>query len=110
MIGEPKTASSRRIIPLPGYLLNILEQNQGAHHTYLLTGTPHPMEPRNCLARYKQLLKTAEVKDHTFHALRHTFATRCVELGFDAKALSEILGHANVSTTVNVRNPHTNKM
>ncbi|MBQ8439749.1 MAG: tyrosine-type recombinase/integrase, partial [Clostridia bacterium] len=31
---------------------------------------------------------------------RHTFATRCVECGFDAKSLSEILGHANVTTTM----------
>jgi len=38
--------------------------------------------------------------NHTFHALRHTFATRCVELGFDAKSLSEILGHSNVITTL----------
>ena len=35
------------------------------------------------------------------HALRHTFATRCVELGFDVKSLSEILGHASVNITMN---------
>lgn len=35
-----------------------------------------------------------------FHELSHTFATRCVENGFDAKSLSEILGHANVNTTL----------
>lgn len=36
-----------------------------------------------------------------FHALRHTFATRCIELGFDVKSLSEILGHASVNITMN---------
>lgn len=36
-----------------------------------------------------------------FHALRHTFATRCIELGFDVKSLSEILGHATVNITLN---------
>ena len=43
-----------------------------------------------------------ELDAYTFHALRHTFATRCVEIGFDTKSLSEILGHANVSTTLAV--------
>ena len=37
-----------------------------------------------------------------FHTLRHTFATRCVEAGFDMKTLSEILGHSNVATTMNL--------
>ena len=40
------------------------------------------------------------MEEITFHTLRHTFATRCVENGFDAKSLSEILGHANVNTTL----------
>ena len=40
--------------------------------------------------------------EHTnYHALRHTFATRCVELGFEIKSLSEILGHSNVNITLN---------
>lgn len=41
------------------------------------------------------------INDVNFHALRHTFATRCVELGFDVKSLSEILGHASVNITMN---------
>ena len=38
--------------------------------------------------------------DANYHALRHTFATRCVELGFDVKSLSELLGHSTVSMTM----------
>ena len=34
--------------------------------------------------------------------LRHTFATRCVEAGFDVKTLSEILGHSNIGITMNL--------
>ena len=49
---------------------------------------------------YKQILKKAGIDDYNFHALRHTFATRCVETGFDVKSLSEILGHANVNITL----------
>jgi integrase len=42
------------------------------------------------------------LEEYTFHALRHTFATRCIDNGFDAKTLSEILGHANVATTLSL--------
>ena len=51
--------------------------------------------------RFKSVLKKCGIKAINFHALRHTFATRCVELGFDVKSLSEILGHANVNITLN---------
>ena len=59
------------------------------------------MEPRTLQYRFKKVLKTCDITDANFHALRHTFATRCVELGFDVKSLSEILGHANVNITLN---------
>ena len=58
------------------------------------------MEPRTCLDKYKRILKKAGIDDYSFHALRHTFATRCMEMGFDIKSLSEILGHANVNITL----------
>lgn len=50
---------------------------------------------------FKRLLKFCTIKDANYHALRHTFATRCVEKGFDVKCLSEILGHASVNITMN---------
>lgn len=58
------------------------------------------MEPRLYLRRYKRILKAAGVQDYTFHTLRHTFATRWIDNGFDVKALCEILGHSNVKTTL----------
>ena len=60
------------------------------------------MEPHQYYVRYQTFLRKHHLDHQTFHALRHTFATRCVELGFDAKSLSEILGHANVSTTLSI--------
>ena len=45
-------------------------------------------------------MKKCGLEHFNYHALRHTFATRCVENNFDIKSLSEILGHANVSTTL----------
>ena len=50
---------------------------------------------------FKAVAKKCDISDVNFHALRHTFATRCVELGFDVKSLSEILGHASVNITLN---------
>ena len=50
---------------------------------------------------FKMYIKASACTHASFHALRHTFATRCIEVGFDLKSLSEILGHANVNITLN---------
>ena len=50
---------------------------------------------------FKSISKKCSIREINFHALRHTFATRCVEYGFDVKSLSEILGHASVNITMN---------
>lgn len=99
-ITSPKTDSSNREIPLPEFFLLYLKENQQEGNKYLLTGTIHPSEPRCCLYEYKRILKKAGLEQFTFHTLRHTFATRCVENGFDIKSLSEILGHSSVNTTL----------
>lgn len=100
LIDCPKTESSNRIIPLPTFLVAFLSEYRREGDAYILTGTKSWMEPRLCQRRYKKVLKRANLPCFTFHTLRHTFATRCVERGFDLKSLSEILGHANVSTTL----------
>lgn len=50
---------------------------------------------------FKNAMECCRPYAANFHALRHTFATRCVEPGFDIKSLSEILGHASVNITLN---------
>jgi integrase len=49
---------------------------------------------------FKRVITACGIDHATYHALRHTFATRCVELGFDVKSLSELLGHAAVGMTL----------
>ena len=100
LIEKPKTECSKRIIPLPKDLLFFCKQAQQAPDAFVLTGKNRCMEPRVCLDNYKRILQKAKIEDHTFHALRHTFATRCIELGFDVKTLSEIMGHSNISITM----------
>lgn len=100
LISKPKTESSNRFVPLPSFLLDLLKQFRCGREKYLITGRKTYMEPRIYLEKYKQILKQARLNEFSFHTLRHTFATRCVEIGFDIKSLSEILGHANVNTTL----------
>lgn len=58
------------------------------------------MESRTFKDQYNQILNIAGLRHFTFHALRHTFASRAMEQGMDAKTLSMILGHASVSFTM----------
>lgn len=102
IISEPKTDKSRRIIPLPSFLLDYIEGFRSSNDRFILTGSQKHTEPHTYYTRYKTFLRRNNIGDYTYHELRHTFATDCVEKGFDIKSLSEILGHANVSTTMNL--------
>lgn len=67
-----------------------------------MTGTIHYTEPRNVQRRFKSILEKCDLPPVTFHSLRHSFATRCIEKGADSKALSEILGHSSVKITLDI--------
>ena len=100
-INAPKSPSSLRKIPIPEQLISYL-QSSYIEEAYVLSGSrDNFVEPRTMENRFKRILKKCGVGKINFHALRHTFATRCVEIGFDVKSLSEILGHANVNITLN---------
>ncbi len=101
-ITEPKTEHSRRRIPLPGFLTEYLKKFQAPPSAYFLTGGERPMEPRTFSGHFRNICRVLKIEGYHFHVLRHTFATRCIEANFDAKTLSEILGHADVSITLNV--------
>ena len=100
-VGEPKSQSSIRTIPIPETLISYL-RSAYVSDTYVLSGQKYYfIEPRTMENRFKSVLKKCGINDANFHALRHSFATRSVELGVDIKSLSEILGHSNVNITLN---------
>ena len=90
-----------RIIPIPSKLFEIIKEYQGDDDSFLLEGKTYEYtDPRTYQYNFQKYLKSCDIRHVNFHALRHTFATRFVENGFDIKSLSEILGHADASTTL----------
>lgn len=103
VITSPKSASSSRSIPLPEFLLNILREfTPSDNNSYFLSGSEKIVEPRTMQYRFKSVLKKANLPSMNFHSLRHIFATNCIEIGFDVKTLSEILGHGSTGITLNL--------
>ena len=101
IITEPKSESSKRTIPIPDCLLPLLMQFKDNGDVYVVSGRRKPVEPRTMQYRFAKILHNADLPLFHYHSTRHLFATRCVELGFDVKTLSEILGHSSVEVTLN---------
>lgn len=102
IITSPKSIYSIRTIPLPDNLVKIISNLKENQKGYFLTGIEEKyLEPRTMQNHFKAILRNCGIQNVNFHVLRHTFATRCIELNFDVKSLSEILGHANVNITMN---------
>ncbi len=101
-IKEPKTANSRREIPLSKDVLHqykILLKIVNPE-CYVATNSETPTEPRQMNIELKRILKTLGIEPIRFHDLRHTFATRCISSGIDEKTVSLLLGHSDVLTTL----------
>ena len=102
IIDQAKTKASVRDIPISSVLLPVMEKiKEEAASDYVISETTSFVSPRTYEYRYHRILETCGLPSINYHALRHTFATRCIEAGVDIKSLSEILGHGNVSITLN---------
>ena len=95
-----RSSGRRRVRTASEGLFSALRRRAGRATDYLLTASEQFIEPRNYYERYQRMLREAGLPPHSFHALRHTFATRCIENGLDPKSVSELLGHANVRITL----------
>lgn len=104
-VGTPKSMHSIRKIPLPGFLLDLAgkyKMDFSNENDFVLSDGEAPFEPRKYQKLFQAVLKRSGVRSRKFHAIRHTFATKALELGVDIKTLSEILGHSDVSITLNI--------
>jgi integrase len=104
IVDTPKTKNSIREIPLSKELLKILKPLKrivNASH-YVLSNEVKPIEPRTYRNHYKQVVTALGIQPLKFHGMRHSFATRCIESNCDYKTVSVILGHADISTTLNL--------
>lgn len=105
VIGPPKTSAGFREIPAHPILIKLLRLAYGppaSNRGYILTGTDTPRLPRTIRETYVRFLRRHKLPNINFHGLRHTFATILIEAGVDVKTVSDIIGHANVSTTFNL--------
>lgn len=98
---SPKSEDSRRTVPIADFLIEpLLKRKPRLQSAYLLTGSEQYIEPRSYENYYKRVLSAAGIPICNFHTLRHTFATRCIESGADAKTVSVLLGHSTVRMTL----------
>lgn len=104
VIDTPKTKNSRREIPMSKDLLAIIRPLKKVVNDefYVLTNDERPTEPRTYRNYYNALMEKLGVPKLKYHGLRHSFATRCIEAGCDYKTVSVLLGHSNISTTLNL--------
>ena len=101
IVTPPKSDCSIRTIPLPDKLCSALAPTWQPGAFFLTGDMEKFVEPRTMQNHFKAVLDAVGIADANFHALRHTFATQCVEADFDVKCLSELLGHSDVSITMN---------
>lgn len=105
IISSPKTASSRRQIPLIGDALILAKKFHAIANPdyYICSFLERPIEPRTFRSKYVEFMKDRCGIEHVikFHGLRHTFASLLIEDKVDVKTVADILGHSDVSTTLN---------
>lgn len=103
VLSEPKTEKSVRSIKMPAMIVSALAEHRKVQHQsgivspYVFTtwrGTP--IDPRNALRQFKELLEKAGLPDTIrFHDLRHSCATLLLARGLNVKVIAELLGHSN---------------
>jgi len=112
-IGEPKSKSGYRDVPLTAEAIAILKRqkeklreikvvNMQFKEFVFLCKKGEPIKNSTYDSTLFKLADKAGIKRFSMHVLRHTMATRCIEGGMRPKTLQVILGHSNVGITMNL--------
>jgi len=102
IISDPKSDSSLRLIPLTDYAVELCKMlGKQSPTAFVLSGSSeYFIEPRTLQYKLEHFTKECGLEGVHYHTLRHSFATRCVEVDFEIKSLSEILGHSSPKITL----------
>ena len=101
VIQTPKTSDSVRVVPISPMLLPLLEKHRQEDSRHIIRGSRNLWaDPRTVQYQFRKILEECGLEHFNFHMLRHVFASRCIEKGFDVKSVSEILGHSDIRLTM----------
>ena len=109
-----KTKAGEREIPIPPFIReSLIEQIEIAKYNkdnqLFLSPNGRLIDGRNVNRILKKRLKELGIEGISTHSLRHTYGTRCVEAGMRAVALQRLMGHNDVSVTLNTYTSVFNK-
>lgn len=98
--GTPKSVASVRVIPLSEKMLVSLGVRKNRQSGSFIFGGQKSAEPRVIANWLRKICQRTSIKIVPFHALRHSFATRCIEKGVPITTISALLGHKSIKLTL----------